>query len=485
MAADATRPVVIPLDAGLALGSDDMSGGTQVLTNWLVDSAGVNRVRPGLESLGLTGLPALPIIGMHPLGDSLFLATSDRRLWRHRRGSTAVFPLSDLSDPTTLLDGSERAVFTSDSLRLVVAGGGFLQKWEGGPLSARLVTVIDDVHLNPKSTHVVYLGNYLVANDISTPNQILWSDLGDGLHGSWFALNFNTADADPDPVVAVYATLREIFAFGRRTLQIFGISSDPFTPFAATEAVRLGLSAPYSVVPFEQGFGFLEDINEVRRIVASNGRTWKTVSDEISSDLDDMERVDDCWGVRFGIGTWSLAGWVFPSAGRFYVHDGTRWSTFAAFDTATGRYVPLDVNTAIPWPEEHLVIFGTGAGQVLRLGRRTRTDVGENIVATRSTGAYDWGTIKRKRCLAWRALLKRGTAALGTREALLEVRKRDDGGPWSGWYQLPCGFEDDKRTHVLQHPGGVYRRRNYELRYSGTADMSLVRFEEDILDLPS
>lgn len=476
------RPVPIPLDVGLALASDDMSGGTQILANWLIDNAGINRPRPALRDMGVLGLPDSPIIGANVYGQDLLLVTEDRRIWRKSTASDTVFALSDPANLATFLDGSKRPVFTADSLRAVIAGGGLLQKWEHGqPFSARLIRLTDNLHLNPKSTHVAYIGNYLVANDTSSPFEIQWSDVGDGVHDSWSALNFNTADADPDEVVAVDVTYQEVFAFGKKTIQVFGLVADQFTPFSTAATTRIGMMAPYSALKATGGFAWLANLDEAPQIVLSDGRTQQVLSGEINSDLISLPRIDDAWCVRFSIGPWNLMGWVFPDAGKFFVYDGTRWSTFDGYDAAMGRFRPMNVNTAIPWAEQRLML-ACGNGKVFRFDATARDDDGETVVCVRRTGHYDYGSRNRKKCHGWLALMKRGAGTTSPIPAL-EIRKADDGGPWSRWWMVPVGTDRMEAKKVF--PGGVYRRRQYEIRYSGHTDMSFVNLEEMVEDLPS
>jgi hypothetical protein len=73
-----------------------------------------------------------------------------------------------------------------------------------------------------------------------------------------------------------------------------------------------------------------------------------------------------------------------------------------------------------------------------------------------------------------RITVRRGlTPLVGT----LEVRVRDDGGPWGSWQHIPVARGVTEQTAQL-FVGGVFRRRQYHFRYTNEAEVALLSAED-------
>ena len=217
MPAIAVAPIGI--SGGVNVSADAASRATSTATNVTLGPAGENTQRPAFTDTETTGMGAFPINGAYRWRTWVIFVDADRKLWAMSEG--APYTVVGISDSTaaTQLAGVRRPVFAEDGLpRLVIAGGNTILQWTGTGLCSALITS----GITPNATHVAYLGQRLIANDVSRPREWFWSDIGDGSHQSWNAANFTTPDASPDDVVAVYASLREAYVFGERSLQVVG-----------------------------------------------------------------------------------------------------------------------------------------------------------------------------------------------------------------------------------------------------------------------
>jgi hypothetical protein len=486
----------VPINDGQLASAEDQPGQFRHVTNFLTDLQGFNRVRPGITNATFdptnnAQTSGSPIIGMYvwtnPVDRYAYLVyvRADRYIVA-KNLTTLVKTVLSTSDVTTQLDGNAaHPTFAEDSVRLLIAGGGQIQTWDGAAaLSSRLATYTVGVNQPPLgATHIAKLANYIVANNVypGSLNQFFWSALGDGNDTSWPPLNFNTADARPDPVVGVYENLRELYVFGTQTLQVYGITSDANLPFQASAALDLGTIAPYSPIRLDQTFAFLD---YRRRFVQSDGRSFTPLSAAIDKELQDLSAVADCWGFRCRIGFWDLLIWVFPTASMAYYYElnQQKWGRVRGWN-GTDAFALIRMGAYAYYAQGNQHFIGDNLHEnVFTFDLNARNDVAADgtltlpIVAERTTGRLDWETTKRKRCNSVRLFLRRGTTA----SAAVEIMKSDDGGPWSSPFLVGLGSSDGDTTSWADwYPGGIYRRRQYRIRYSNPTDTVISAIEED------
>lgn len=488
--------------------AEDVPGSARTVTNWLIDSQGYNRVRPGVTNATFdptnnrnTSGAAQNIIGTYiwtnPVDryDYLIYVRADRMIFAKNLTTLVNTALSLSTDITTQLDGNApRATFAEDGVRVLIAGGGQIQTWTGviGVNSSRLASFVLGTNQPPLAcTHVMKLANYIIANNQypGSLNQYIWSGLGDGNDASWPPLNFNTADARPDPVVAVYENLRELYAFGTQTIQVYGVGADSALPFTSTSTLDLGTTAPYSIIRLDQQFAMLD---YRRRFVLMDGRSYQTISTPIDKTIRDITTVGDCFGFRCQIGWWDLLVWVFPSVKNAYYYEMNqqKWGLWRGWN-GVDDFAGIRIGSYVYWPTGNLHLVGDSLYEnIFTLDNNADVEINTDatltlpIVAERITKRIDWETTVRKRCNSVRLFLRRGTS-LGAASAV-ELSKSDDGGPWSQPTTINLGTQTgDTQNWADWYPGGIYRRRQYRIRYSGAADMVLSAMEEDYSELSS
>jgi|SRR5882724_1027630 len=468
-------PSPIPISGGENLAADSATQATTLAANMSIGPAGENTQRPGLVDTAVTGLGTSPVIEMYQWRSWMILVTADRKVWALAEGApTVAVALSDATAATQLA-GVLRPVFAEDGLpRLVIAGGGAPLQWQGVGLCSVLVTSGS----TPAATHIAYLGERLLANDLSNPTDWFWSDPFDGAHESWPAQNFDTADASPDNIVGVYSTIREAYVFGAKSLQVYTTGSDPLNPFDNATVLELGCEAPYSPVNADGSWMFLDNR---RRIVASDGRQFTDVSADLSTVLRGMTTVSDCWSFREDIGNQTFFVFRFPTERREFAYDTGKKAWLERTYVDPSGQIPLPYQCHAYWPAFSSHYFGsTATGAVYKWDAATRTDLGLPLVMERVTGNLDHGTRNRKRSVRVRCVLRRGTGTPTTQEAF-EVRVSDDGQPWGAWESIPLGLSGDNDFNADAYVGGIFRRRRYHFRYSGTAGTAFLSAEDHIV----
>ena len=462
-----------PVDITLGQNSsaDPLSSATSSVVNMVVDGGGVGRKRCGLSSYATTGLGSSPFIGLYRYRTYVVGVTADRKIWALSDGAPTVWVALSDTTSATQLDGSRRPVFAEDSSDLFIIGGGALQTWPGTGLTARQSASA------PLGSHVLNLGQRLVANSLTAPSNFFYSGLGEGGEGTWGALNFATAEARPDPIVAMYDNTAEIFIFGSSTLEVWGITASATAPYQRINTMNLGCSAAYTPVRVDNQFAWLDNL---RRFVLSDGRTYQVISQDIAQDLRQLGTITDGFGWREDTARTNCLVWVFPTAGRCfeYSYGSKRWGERKYYTApAQGAY---PVNSQAYWDAYNLNVVGSStAAGLYTIDENARTDLGGTMVAERITGWNDFGTPDVKRSSRTRVVMRRGTTALGATDGRLEVAVADDGHGWGAFRIITMGQPSDLEQNVDLFFGGCFIRRRHWLRYSGSDDWAIAGLYED------
>lgn len=471
--------VPVDISAGQSAVADPLSPLTSSVVNWEPDETGVNVPRPALVAHALASFTTDPIVGLESWRGYIIVVTQNastgvRRIWAiNDLVPTAALDLTDATTLTGALEGSFRPVFAQGADYIYVTGGGRVMRWNPTLRYAEIMSS------SPYCTHVAAIGQRLVANDITAVNQFAWSDIGEGSWTTWPAANVAEADARPDAVKAIHENINDLYVFGDSTVQAFAVGSDPYFPYDPTSTINLGLGAPYAVVRMDEVFAILDDH---RRIVRTDCRSYEDMSQSIRKDLRDLTDVSDAWGWREERGARSLLGFCFPTAGRCFVLDldSKKWHERDVYVAPFHRVFPVTAH--VQWTKWNYELFAHSTSGLYRLDPTVYTDQGSvPIVCDRVTGWTDHGSRSRKRSNCLKVILRRGTAT-GT-SGVLEVRVQDDDKPWSDWEQVEIGTASEY-DHVQQiYVGGIFYRRRYQVRYSNSDQTALVGLEDDVQEL--
>jgi hypothetical protein len=467
-------------------GYEEIAGAQPLAMNVVVDAKGTVSKRPGISQSTLlpnTTVDPNGVVGMYSTNDGQIYAvgggTTNRNIYNLTNGL-----INNISTgPNETLTGNNRPTFTETEVFLVTAGGVNIQK-------VNLLTN-DSSRLQgnpPLSTHVTANSSRLLANDtVLDKTKVRFSGISIGTvdtsgHETWDVTGlledggFFTAEARPDPVVAIHENTNEVFVFGTDNVQVF--SPDAASVFAPSATREFGLSAPYSVIRKDQEFFWLD---QYRRIVYSNGRTFNTIEKPIKQQLDSMERVDDAFGYRVLMGHIDCFVWTFPSDGRTFAYQaGGGWSQWSSHDPQVGNFVPLKILSHHLSRSGGKNLVGTVDGLVGELKQEASSDLGDLIVSRVESGFIDRDSDNRKLCRSIKVTARRGSAStqnLGTLEW------RDGSGAWNGPLQVDFGTTGDNYV-VKEFRGlGTYRRRQWRFTFSNSEQLSLVRVTEtfDIL----
>lgn len=461
------KPIVFGPDQ--RSGDQQLAGASPLAINVVMDGAGAVRRRPGIAAWAdAPATPeASPVIGITAFQGDIIFVNEARRIYRVSGG---VATLLSSGGAETYLDGTERPTFAVTPWRLAIAGGGVPSKVEPTGPAARLGGS------PPPSKQIASLKLRLISDDQTgsdSTGQIRYTPAGDAGNEDWDPLNFTSAEARPDALVALRENGNELFAFGQTSLQVF--QPDPTIIFAPGRAMNRGCAAGHSVITVDEQFAWLTNRRE---LVMSDGRAVQVMSDPIAATLDGIGVVSDCYGFRYAADQFDVLCWQMPSDGRtFATQVGSGWSQWHAWDTPHGHRL-FPAKTVYYWEEENLHLVGLADGSIATLEGSANTDLGDTIKAEVVTGFLNRDTDAWKSCDVVRLSFKRGVALDSSFEPQVLLSWRDSQGAFCAPLRLGLGFVGDPIFTIECRTLGMYRARQWKLEFTDAADFVLARVEE-------
>ncbi len=461
---------------------DELGGASPYSINVVIDAKGTVYKRPGIANYAVapsTVVDATGIYGLYVSNDSQLFAVGGTPLSRHIY-KIAGGSSTDLSvAPNSTLTGPSRPTWTETEVFAILAGGADIQK----------IRLSNDESTRlggnpPLASHVAANSSRILANDVLLDKtKIRFSGISQGTvdttgHETWDNTGltedggFFTAEARPDNVVAIHETTNEIFVWGVDNVQVF--VPDATTIFSPGATREFGCIAPYSIIKKDQEFFWLD---QHRRFVYSDGRTFQNIEKPIKKKLDELSVVSDCFGYRVLLGHIDCFVWTFPSAGTTFAYqvDGG-WSEWLGWDSAQSNFKVLQILSHYLRRDGGVNVVGTIDGHVGKLSQTAYSDFGELVVASTTSGFLDHGTDNLKFCRAIKIAGRRGQTET---ESLGRLEWRDDTGNWSGPLFVDFGTTGDNYIVKEFRSLGTYRRRQYKFTFSDSANLALVKVTED------
>lgn len=394
-----------------------------------------------------------------------------------------IFSIQDGAPPTAtdvtgdaLAIGAPVSFASFSSGTLLMANRGRMMTYTPGGTT----TYIADADAPTDVTHVAYLDLYLLALRNGTA-QFAFSVVNNPT--SWQSVDVATAEGHPDPLVALHVAQRELYLWGRSTLEIW--YNDGATPFSRLPGVYIekGCSAPFSIVPLiTRVSNTWFWIDQDRRFVRLVNRTPEAISVPFDRQLHGMTSVQDARAFLMQAGTEPLYVITFPTDQRTLVYNLLRndWSEWGYWDTTSAVYRQYRGQVACyarNW-NRHL-IGDHRTGLIYTSSRLVYQDNGNPIRTFRRTAVFDHGTSERKRSSSAIYYVKRGVSS-DTTEPQVFLRKNKDGKGWGNeqWHSLGAIGDD---CHLIRTRGnGVYRTLQLEIGCAENCDFILTGGKEVI-----
>jgi hypothetical protein len=222
-------------------------------------------------------------------------------------------------------------------LVLVPGGNGFIYNH----VTDTFAQITDpDFTANGNPQQVVYIDGYFCLTTDS--KKFIVSALNDGL--SYNALDFGTAESDPDEIVAPIVFKNQLFIGGSQTIEAFQNIGGADFPFQRTGLfLSKGISSPFSIQSIQDTFVFVgAGANESPAIWALNGNSVAKISttaiDKELSELTEAQ-IADIYSWAYAEKGAYFVGFALPGTTLVYDTISKRWHERKSFvDGALGAY---------------------------------------------------------------------------------------------------------------------------------------------------
>jgi len=245
------------------------------------------------------------------------------------------------------ISGTGRVSMADNGTQMLIldpGGNGFIYNHT----TTTLTQITDpDFTANGNPQIVVYIDGYFCLTTDS--KKFIVSALNDGL--SYNALDFGTAESDPDEIVAPVVFKNQLFIGGSQTIEAFQNIGGADFPFQRTGLfLSKGIASPFSIQSIQDTFVFVgSGENESPAIWALNGNSVAKIS---------TTAIDKELGKLTESQIESIYSWAYAQKGAYFVGFALPSSTFV-YDTISKR-----------WHERKSLIDGSlGAYRVTSLVR--------------------------------------------------------------------------------------------------------------------
>lgn len=437
---------------------------SQRTVNWYLEKTPVGRSQaalyptPGclLETIAGTG----PIRASIEFNDLLYVV-SGQDFYEINTSGTAI-------NKGTLSSSGTRVSMAASSDELLIVDGVTGYIWDGSTL-----TVIADAEFPDGADQVIFVDGYFVVNDpnktqgLNIDGSFFWSNLRDGT--SWTGTNFATAERDPDKLIAIEKSHREVWLFGETSTEIWSTAGTGFTPVSSGYS-EWGIVARDSVSRVDETMVWLSKNGQGQGLVvqATGFNPIVISTPAVSSAIQGYTTISDAFSfvIQWKSHTWYVL--TFPSANATWVYDSSEKTWFEWNSWELGR---LRYNTHTLFNNKHYM-GDYATGKVYVLDDSTYTENGNIIERVRRTSHF----FSEKAALFFNLVeleFEYGTG--GTDDAQVMLRWSDDyGHTWSKEYWKSLGKIGEYRKRLRWKRLGQSRDRVFEIRITDAAKPVLV-----------
>jgi hypothetical protein len=264
---------------------------------------------PGLTTFVNFG--ASPSRGIWKKDDVLYVVNR-ATLWKVTNDGT-------MTNIGTLATSAGRVDITDNGTQIIIVDGVNGYIYNTSTLAFAQITDPDW----PGANTVTFLNGYFVVQKPNT-GQFYCSALYDGL--SWNALDFATAESNPDNLVRVIADNGQIILLGPDTTEFWSDSGALDFPFArvGAAAIEWGLAARWSLCKFMDSIIFLRKnrLGAVQVCTLSGYNAQPVSNPEMDYIFSQYAAVSDASGFAYMISGHPFYQINFPTAGESWVYDG-------------------------------------------------------------------------------------------------------------------------------------------------------------------
>jgi hypothetical protein len=356
------------------------------------------------------------------------------------------------------IDGSGRVSMADNGTQMLVlvpGGNGFIYNH----VTDTFAQITDpDFTANGNPQQVVYIDGYFCLTTDS--KKFIVSALNDGL--SYNALDFGTAESDPDEIVAPIVFKNQLFIGGSQTIEAFQNIGGADFPFQRTGLfLSKGISSPFSIQSIQDTFVFVgAGANESPAIWAFAGNEVQKISttaiDKELSALTDAQ-ISEIYSWAYAEKGAYFVGFALPGTTLVYDTISKRWHERKSFvDGALGAYRV----TALVRAYNQIWAGDLVDGRVGLLDQETYTEYGEVIQRTIVTQPFQ-NNMESFVVPELELTVESGVGNSASRDPMVGLERSRDGKTWSDARYRKIGKVGEYDRRVIWNRNG--RASRFEL----------------------
>lgn len=442
--------------------------------------------RPGLVPIADLGTHA-PVDGLYntrlnagPSSLGVVYVFSAKKFWQLTNIPGYGFGVSSASGTIAEL----QAGVPVKCVEVEVAGNIALYFANGGKIIDVVGTAMADADAPTQVTHLASLNTYLLANSVGT-NKVYYSE--PGTPNSWVALDFFSAESDPDFVVAIDTAYQELIVLGERSVEWWFNDGTPFTRIQGASQ-PFGTSAPYSLANIGGPWMWLD---QYRRFVSQQGRTVLPMVTPFDRVVQRMDIVSDAYAHYTIIDGQPIYVITFPSAQQTlcYHTAAQQWHRWGFWNTTLGKYQQWRGKSYAYMTATNTSLVGDHSNGILYAARGTAYDdrlaltdmTGNPIRSLLRTGHISHGTLSTKQSHTFRLRCSRSAPTETVTDPKVMLRRRiNNGVKWTNERWKSLGRAGNTGITVDWRRNGIYKTCQYELIHSDATPIELAGAQEYI-----
>ena len=321
----------------------------------------------------------------------------------------------------------------------------------------------------PGATTVTFLNGYFIVTKPDS-GQFYTSALYDGL--TWSALDFATAESNPDNLVRVIADNGQVVLFGPETTEFWSDSGALDFPLARIGAAALewGLAARWTLAKFMDSLIFLRRnrLGAVQVCTLSGYNATAVSNPEMDYVFSKYSATENATGFSYMVSGHPFYQINFPSAGESWLYDGLS-KAWSKVESSGGRHRGeiqqnfLDRSYVTDWENGKVYYFQDGL----------YTDDGAQIareLITRHQSVGDWACFDE----LWLEM-ESGTGTLigqGADPKIMMSVSKDGGHTYGNEIWVPMGKQGEYRRRAVWRKLG--RARDWVFKFRITDPVKTV-----------
>lgn len=432
---------------------------------------------PGLVELATSGVINNANRGVHEMAGIPYAVNGGKlyRLTETIVDNVATYSLDEIGS----ISGDIRVSMADNGTQLMIlvpGGNGYIYNHVTDTL-AQITDVDFTANGNPQ--FVVFVDSYFVCT--TDTKKFICSAPNDGT--SWNALDYGTAESDPDVTVAPIVFKNQLFIAGSQTIEAFQNVGGADFPFQRTGLyIQKGVTAPYSITNAQDTFVWIGGgENEGPSIWGLSGNDSVKISttpiDNLLQNLTQGE-LEDIYSWTYSQNGAHFVGFTLPT--RTLVIDLTskRWHERRSFlDNELSRFRVTDMCKAY-----NQIICGDFIdGRIGRLDPNVFTEYGNAIIRRVATQPFQ-NNMKSLFVPSIELTVESGVGNESVTDPVITMERSADGKTWSDQRTRSIGkIGQYNRRAIWRRNGRVSRFEVFRFTLTDAVKPVIIRLDAEVV----